>query len=464
MAAPAARRVSPRNFLAGLSPSHFEALRALMRPVQLEDGALLCRQGDPSDRAWFVDEGAVALSVDVPGGGESEVALARAGEVLGELGLVTDARRTAHARARGSVRLFEVERADFRGLLSYFHPAALGVTHRLALLAAERIQEATRLVHALDGIGRPPHGWDVEPPPGSDEERGAPFDVRPFLPALPFFDAYGARDLDELLEVTGASLWTLPRGRVLCPTGYLPRACYVVVRGAVELRLGDSKAARRLAVLGPGSVVGELPLLLERRRLPEARVREDCVLLEISGEALRGLLEDEHRAAFKFLAGLVPRLAERLERINHVVSRLRLQRRSAGLGETLEDPGTEGVTMPRRPSVLVIDEDPSTREVVTAALRATYQRVEEAPHADAGRTRARTGRFDVILLAAPLVGEVLEAIAAEAPVIVFDGDDALDSVLSAMRAGAHDYLPRAVGAAEIAMRIEAMVDQARVLG
>ena len=142
-----------------------------------------------------------------------KVATARPGEIVGELGLLTESRRSANARAQGPVRVFAVSRRDFQGLLSYHHKAGAALLHRLALLIAARIHSAVELVHALDSISRALPGQQIVPQPGEFAERCALFEYRRFLSGLPFFEAFEVYDVDALLEHT--TPWTLPRGRVL---------------------------------------------------------------------------------------------------------------------------------------------------------------------------------------------------------------------------------------------------------
>ncbi|HBQ10326.1 MAG TPA: hypothetical protein DEF51_03730 [Myxococcales bacterium] len=455
------QRVSARNFLAGLSPEHFEAFRSLMRPIDLVDGELLCRQGESATRAWFVDEGRVAMNVRLPGGASVRVAEARSGEVLGELGLMTDARRTADLRAEGPLRVYSVERDDFRGLLSYYHPAGLGVLRRLAALVAERIHQSIRLVHALDGIQRPPRGTEDEPAPGGEEEQRADFDYRPFLPALPLFEGFAQYDIDAFLARTGPRPWLLPRGHVVCPTGLKPRACYIVVRGAVELSVGDSSSRRRLGVVGPGAVVGVEPLSIDRRRLAEARVREDALLLEVGAETLREILDEGDRLAFKLLAGIFPQLARWLESINHVVSRLQRERRGLGEHHTPHDPGTEIGAGLQRARLLVVDDDATRRDRLAASLRTLAQEVEAVGGEDASRARRST--WDAILVDAAAADTVLGRGSSD-PIFVLGAEESLDEAVRLVRQGAYDVLHGDTDAKRITGRVQAVLQRDQLRG
>ncbi len=79
---------------------------------ELFAGEVLYRQGDPSDCAWLVESGQVEL-VSVQGRRTSRHGVLGAGELIGELGLLDGAARSATATARSDCRLLAIEREQF---------------------------------------------------------------------------------------------------------------------------------------------------------------------------------------------------------------------------------------------------------------------------------------------------------------------------------------------------------------
>jgi EAL domain-containing protein (putative c-di-GMP-specific phosphodiesterase class I) len=79
---------------------------------ELFAGEVLYRQGDPSDCAWLVESGQVEL-VSVQGRRTSRHGVLGAGELIGELGLLDGAPRSATATARSDCRLLAIEREQF---------------------------------------------------------------------------------------------------------------------------------------------------------------------------------------------------------------------------------------------------------------------------------------------------------------------------------------------------------------
>ena len=88
---------------------------------ELFAGEVLYRQGDPSDCAWLVERGTIEL-VSVQGRREISHGVLGPGELLGELGMLDGAPRSATAIARGPALLLAIEHDQFLDRLSSGDP------------------------------------------------------------------------------------------------------------------------------------------------------------------------------------------------------------------------------------------------------------------------------------------------------------------------------------------------------
>ena len=79
---------------------------------ELFAGEVLYRQGEPSDCAWLVESGQVEL-VSVQGRRTAHQGILGAGELIGELGMLDGASRSATATARATSVLLAIEREQF---------------------------------------------------------------------------------------------------------------------------------------------------------------------------------------------------------------------------------------------------------------------------------------------------------------------------------------------------------------
>ena len=122
--------------LFGLDPERHGDLVQAMQPVELRGGEWLFKQGDPADSLYFLVRGRLQAWLqdgDDRGRLLNEIA---AGEAVGEVGLLTDAPRSAGVRARRDSLLFRIDRSALDEL-ARSHPEMVmqisaSVAHRLA--------------------------------------------------------------------------------------------------------------------------------------------------------------------------------------------------------------------------------------------------------------------------------------------------------------------------------------------
>lgn len=103
-------RLNPAKnpFLGNLPEKAFEDLMGRAKVQQLHDGDVFIREGEPSDSMYFVNYGEVVI---LKGG--VEIDRQRAGGVIGEMGVLTKAARSATIKCAGEVELLRVEAEDF---------------------------------------------------------------------------------------------------------------------------------------------------------------------------------------------------------------------------------------------------------------------------------------------------------------------------------------------------------------
>lgn len=104
---------------------------SLMTPLEMAEGSVLTRQGDPGNQCFVIIEGTVDVRID-----DRTVAELGAGEVVGEMALLDGRPRTATVRARTPLRLEVLDRREFMSLLEN----TPSVTLKLLKTLAERIR------------------------------------------------------------------------------------------------------------------------------------------------------------------------------------------------------------------------------------------------------------------------------------------------------------------------------------
>jgi CRP/FNR family cyclic AMP-dependent transcriptional regulator len=124
------------------------------------------------------------------------------------------------------------------------------------------------------------------------------------LGQMPLFSLCSKRQLAAVTAYTVAD--ELAAGTVLTRQGAAGGIAYILASGQAEVLRGN----RRLAVLGPGDVVGELSLIDGKPRSATVRALTDLEVLEIDARDLRRLLRQAPAVTLKLLEALSERLRQ----------------------------------------------------------------------------------------------------------------------------------------------------------
>jgi CRP/FNR family transcriptional regulator, cyclic AMP receptor protein len=119
-------------------PAALAALAARATPFHYPAGSFLFRQGEPAAHVLVLTAGEVAIVSPVRGGGEQVHTIVRAGQLIGELALLNDGRRTAGARATSPTTAWAIGRDPFWSFLEANPPASSALLRQIAAMLADR--------------------------------------------------------------------------------------------------------------------------------------------------------------------------------------------------------------------------------------------------------------------------------------------------------------------------------------
>lgn len=324
----AERLVGSIPLFAGLEIADLEGFLRIFQPVSFESGARLRRQAQPADSAFILESGKADVVTALPGGGEAKVATLGPGSVLGEMALLESGTCSATVIAREPVSGYVIERDGFRMLLAQRSRAAFAIQGRITRALCQRLRELNARILACD------LPEDAAPPlaaraAGDGMRRGqCSFDYKTFLPMLPLLRRFGAADIAAFAGMT--EVIELERGTGLFRQGEAAEACYLVVRGAVEIKGTQNGRSHRIGVLGPGRLCGALAMIEGQPHSMGATARENAVLLEIGRPAFDRLFGGDDRIAGRFQDAINQELLQTLARTNNHLTRLISQARIRG--------------------------------------------------------------------------------------------------------------------------------------
>ncbi len=111
------------------------------------------------------------------------------------------------------------------------------------------------------------------------------------LPAMPLFSALDAKSLDRLLRTL--TVRDVKIGEDAMKQGDEGKEAFIVTRGALSVTRTDEQGNKTLlAVLGPGSIVGEMALVTDSPRAATVTADEPSVLLVADRESLEKIASE----------------------------------------------------------------------------------------------------------------------------------------------------------------------------
>ena len=124
------------------------------------------------------------------------------------------------------------------------------------------------------------------------------------LSKVPLFSGCTKKELEKVARA-GDEI-TMTAGTLIVDQGQTGREAFIVLDGEIMIKRNN----RRVAVLGPGSVVGELSLLDHGPRTATAICETDCLLLVIEQRRFLGVLDNVPSISHKLLGALASRIRD----------------------------------------------------------------------------------------------------------------------------------------------------------
>ncbi len=124
------------------------------------------------------------------------------------------------------------------------------------------------------------------------------------LANVPLFSACTKKDLQRIGKASTEI--SIPAGQKLTDQGQMGNQAFVLVDGTVSVKRNNKK----VATLGPGSMVGELSLLDHGPRTATVTADTDCTVLVIDQRSFTAVLDDVPALSHKLLANLAARIRD----------------------------------------------------------------------------------------------------------------------------------------------------------
>lgn len=137
---------------------------------------------------------------------------------------------------------------------------------------------------------------------------------RDIIAAVPFLvGALDFRQMEALAAKVDAPR-QFARGAVLMRQGDIGQSMFLIADGKVAVAVHSPEGEQRVAMLGPGDIVGEMSLLTGARRSATVTAIRRVAAVEIARPAIEALIVDT--------PGLIARFAEMMEQRNAELKRI----------------------------------------------------------------------------------------------------------------------------------------------
>lgn len=141
------------GIFSGLREEDLAAIAQKAAFMKMEKGSYIFYRGDDSDGVYFVAQGAVQIIIDSDDNREIIVYSVGEGDILGELSIFENHKRSATAVALTDARLFKIPNARFVEIMTHYPAVAVSLSRILVnrLLTANVMIER---LGAMDGTER----------------------------------------------------------------------------------------------------------------------------------------------------------------------------------------------------------------------------------------------------------------------------------------------------------------------
>lgn len=109
------------NLFENLSGNELGKIENILRPQAFTKDAVIFKEGDPGDRCYVIAKGEVRISKFIQNIGEEALAVLKPGEYFGEMALIDNYPRSAHAIAHTDVELLAINKPDLDKILIMDH-------------------------------------------------------------------------------------------------------------------------------------------------------------------------------------------------------------------------------------------------------------------------------------------------------------------------------------------------------
>ncbi len=133
----------------GLTDDELRQVRRICQEETTPKGTVLFQEGTFGDKCYIVLTGEVRISKFIPGVGEEALAVLKPGDYFGEMALIDDFPRSAHAIANTDVELLTISKSEMDELLFFNKEIAYKMLWTFCRTLSARLRETNEKIAAF---------------------------------------------------------------------------------------------------------------------------------------------------------------------------------------------------------------------------------------------------------------------------------------------------------------------------
>ncbi|MGR3218431.1 MAG: Crp/Fnr family transcriptional regulator [Candidatus Anammoxibacter sp.] len=134
----------------GLTEENLSHLQGILKLMTFQPGETIINKGDDADNLFFLADGEVNVSVNLPNGSVKTLATLSSGMVFGEMAIIEQSTRSADVRANTRSSCYTLAVAEFDKLSTTNAKIKITLLINFARILSKRLREANQKIIALE--------------------------------------------------------------------------------------------------------------------------------------------------------------------------------------------------------------------------------------------------------------------------------------------------------------------------
>lgn len=137
------------SFFDTLNDDELRKVHGVAKEERFKADDSIFQEGDKGDKLYVILEGAVRISKTIPGAGEEALGILRAGSYFGEMAVIEDEPRSAHAITHEDATLVSVSKKDLEELMEKDKELGYKLLRKFVETLSQRLRDTNNKIQSF---------------------------------------------------------------------------------------------------------------------------------------------------------------------------------------------------------------------------------------------------------------------------------------------------------------------------